>query len=222
MSDLPRPGLDPGAGETALLDRALGALSADDEPAADGPAMNGSALPFDGPALSVSVGAVRRFAMTVAGRIEGPPGSPGFDPSQARAVCTIKDQNSPEEPALEGVLKMSEDGSFTFTVLLEAWPEEQYPRGRLFVITVRARDRAGNLGTSTTYLHVPPAAPWLAPPRDDGAGLARPAAVVPRELLADAARQPPPTALALYVKGLHLAIKELKEERSPAPDGASV
>jgi hypothetical protein len=234
MTDIPRPGALANGQEAALLDSAIGALSAEGlgpdralhlrEPSTDRDAADHAvtaAAPvtaFDRVGLSVSVGAVRRFAMTVSGRIDGAPGSPGFDPTQAQAVCTISDRNAPDEPPLQGALKMAEDGRFTFTVLLEAWPEDRYPQGRLFVITVRARDRAGALGTSTTYLRVPPPAPLPAAapaPRR----LPPSAGLVPDDLLTDAATRPRPSALPLYVKGLHLAVKELKEERVPRPSG---
>ncbi|MDR3638865.1 MAG: hypothetical protein P4L84_33975 [Isosphaeraceae bacterium] len=235
MSENPGPETAAGGQAVALLDSAIGALSVEGmrcprtsrsaEPSPliltsdDSKTAAAPVTAFDRVGLSVSIGAVRRFAMTVSGRIDGAPGSPGFDPAHAQAVCTISDRNAPGEPPLHGALKMSEDGRFTFTVLLEAWPEDRYPQGRLFVITVRARDREGALGTSTTYLRVPPPAP--APVASHSpAWPPTTASFVPDERLAAVAARPRPMALPLYAKGLHLAVKELKEERQPNLPGA--
>lgn len=224
---------NPGQGGqlAAILDRAIRAISAEGTSRlqtlrASTPGAPGNPSPepdtaqpaitaFERVGLSISVGAVKRFAMTVSGRIESPAGGPGFDPAEAQAVCTITDRNAPDEPALQGALKMGEDGRFTFTVLLEAWPEDRYPHGRLFVITVRARDRAGTLGESTTYLRIPPPAPPPTPPTPR-IPPSETGTVVPDALAVEAAARPRRMALPLYVKGLHLAVKELKDERKPA------
>jgi hypothetical protein len=166
--------------------------------------------------LAIRVGAVRRFAMTVSGRVDSPPGGPSL--GGVRAVCTITDQFAPNEPPLQGALKLADDGSFTFTLVLEPWPEERYPQGRFFAITVRAQDEQSNVYATTTHLRVPPAGqgPVVTPPAP-APKVSRAAPSIPPELVADAVAQPVAPGVPVYAKGLHLAVKELREERADHP-----
>src|SRR5215472_3827356 len=71
----------------------------------------------------------------------------------ATAKFTVYDQDGTVQPS--GLVTVAADGSFSFTVLLQASRNGADLTGRHYSITVRALDNAGNLGFGSAVVVVP-------------------------------------------------------------------
>jgi hypothetical protein len=83
--------------------------------------------------------------VTVSGKVS--------DVSGVTAAYKVTDEYGYNQPA--GTITLLADGSYTFTVRLEAWRKGTDADGRRFTITVTAKDAYGNTSSAVTYVWVP-------------------------------------------------------------------
>ena len=69
------------------------------------------------------------------------------------AVFAVKDSYGLVQPS--GPLSVAPNGTYSFTVSLEARRDAQDKNGRLYTILVSAQDNAGNVGSATTTVIAP-------------------------------------------------------------------
>jgi hypothetical protein len=55
-----------------------------------------------------------------------------------------------------GPIAVQADGSYAAQLLLRASSRESDRNGRVYTITVKAKDKVGNLGSAHTFVKVPP------------------------------------------------------------------
>jgi hypothetical protein len=75
----------------------------------------------------------------------------GLDPSSA--TFQVTDEYGLVHPS--GSIAVNDDGTYRVRVSLTASREGSDRDGRTYSITVSAKDKAGNLGSGTTEVHVP-------------------------------------------------------------------
>jgi hypothetical protein len=75
----------------------------------------------------------------------------GVDPRTPSFVVT--DAYGIVQPS--GPVSLASNGTYSFTISLEARRDGQDENGRLYTIVVSAQDNAGNVGSSTTTVIVP-------------------------------------------------------------------
>ena len=80
-----------------------------------------------------------------------PPGPTG-PVATAGAVFSVSDDGVLQP---EGHVDVAADGTYTFTVLLEASRSGRAKDGRTYIITVSAPDVAGNSGSTAAVVRVP-------------------------------------------------------------------
>jgi len=75
----------------------------------------------------------------------------GVDPT--KVTFSVADEYGIVQPS--GPVSLSPDGTYSFTILLQAYRHGGDKNGRQYTITVSARDLAGNLGSASTTVVVP-------------------------------------------------------------------
>jgi hypothetical protein len=94
----------------------------------------------------------RMVPVTVSGTMtDNGPGGTGINPSTAAYVVT--DEYGLVQPA--GAVTLGSNGSYSFTIQLQASRKGNDKDGRQYLITVSAEDNAGNKGSSSTQVIVP-------------------------------------------------------------------
>ena len=90
--------------------------------------------------------------VTVSGTMtDNEPGGTGVNPNTAAYV--VRDEYGLVQPA--GAVTLSSNGSYSFTIQLQASRKGNDKDGRQYLITVSAEDYAGLKGSSTTHVIVP-------------------------------------------------------------------
>jgi hypothetical protein len=91
-------------------------------------------------------------SVTVSGTItDNEPGGSGVNASSAAYV--VADEYGQIQPS--GSLTLRANGSYSFTISLQASPNGNDQDGRHSTITLSAKDNAGNLGAASTIVTVP-------------------------------------------------------------------
>jgi hypothetical protein len=94
---------------------------------------------------------VRRDAPLHSGTIKDEAGGSGVNPGSA--AFFVVDEYRQVQPI--GSVTLASDGSYSFTVKLQASRDGNDHNGRLYAITVNASDSAGNSASATTNVVVP-------------------------------------------------------------------
>jgi hypothetical protein len=89
-------------------------------------------------------------AVTVSGTVRDEPGGSGVNASAATAVTGEYGSVQPSGP-----VTVAADGSYIFTIYLQASRHGNDKNGRRYSITVSAQDHAGNTWAATTDVIVP-------------------------------------------------------------------
>jgi hypothetical protein len=77
----------------------------------------------------------------------------GSGVNASTATYALSDEYERVQPS--GGVSLGADGSYTFTVLLEASRLGDDKDGRQYIVTVRAQDQSGNSGSSANVVTVP-------------------------------------------------------------------
>ena len=93
----------------------------------------------------------RLVTVTVSGTITDEPGGSGVEPSSA--AYRVMDEYGQIQPS--GSVTLDADGSYAFTVALQASRKGNDRDGRHYTIVVSATDMAGNLGVASATVTVP-------------------------------------------------------------------
>jgi HYR domain len=75
------------------------------------------------------------------------------DASPVTASFSVLDEYGTVQPS--GTITLNANGSYSFTVYLQAWRAGTDSDGRLYVVTVTAKDAWGNVGSASTNVTVP-------------------------------------------------------------------
>ena len=75
------------------------------------------------------------------------------DASPVTAAFSVRDEYGTVQPS--GTITVNANGSYSFTVLLQAWRAGTDSNGRLYVVTVTARDAGGYVGSASATVVVP-------------------------------------------------------------------
>ena len=75
----------------------------------------------------------------------------GVDPQTA--AFSVVDEYGKIQP--RGLVRLGSKGFYSFVVPLQAWRRENDQDGRLYTISVSAKDNEGNLGSGSTVTTVP-------------------------------------------------------------------
>ena len=122
---------------------------------------NGAPTTIDTTPPTIVVGAIpsvlwpsgngKLVTVTVSGRIQDEAGGSGIN--QGSAAFYVVDQYRQVQPT--GSVPVASDGSYLFTVQLQASRHSDDPNGRLYAIVVNASDNAGNSASATANIVVP-------------------------------------------------------------------
>ena len=90
--------------------------------------------------------------VTVSGRItDNEPGGSGVNPSTA--VYAVTDEYGLVQPS--GVLNLDSNGNYSIAISLQSSRKGDDEDGRRYIITIKASDNAGNIGSSSVAVNVP-------------------------------------------------------------------
>lgn len=121
---------------------------------------NGTPTTVDTTPPTIAVGATpsslwppngKLVTVTVSGTIKDEAGGSGVNPGSA--AFFVVDEYRQVQPI--GSVTLASDGSYSFTVKLQASRDGNDHNGRLYAITVNASDNAGNSASATTNVVVP-------------------------------------------------------------------
>ncbi|HZO88112.1 MAG TPA: hypothetical protein VFB38_07200 [Chthonomonadaceae bacterium] len=91
----------------------------------------------------------KMVAVTISGQMTD--AGSGIDPTSA--AFTVADSSGQIQPS--GSVSVRPDGSYAFTIQLEARRSGKDKQGRTYTVTVQARDACGNLGSASAVITVP-------------------------------------------------------------------